>query len=434
MAEAGERPLDAARRRAWHELAEAAAGQGLRLLGLAMKHGPDAAADPISGLTLVALVCLRDPVRQDVPPAIAAARAAGVRVVMLTGDHAETARAIAADARLGEGAGTVIEGRELAGLDPDACEALTRDRILGADIFARVAPDIKLTRVTLYQKAGHVVAMTGDGVNDARALKKADIGIAMGRHGTQVAREAADMVLKDDAFAPIMAAMRRGRVILSNIRRFVVYLMSCNVSEVPVVGFAVGIGLPVPLLPLQILFLNLVTDVFPACALGLGRGGRDVMPDPPRDPAEPIVDRESWMRIGVLGGAITIATLGAFAVALSGLKLDHGRAITAAFLTLALAQLWNVFNVRASASGMLDNQITRNLYVWGALALCLGLIAAELMVPAAAALLALPAPGAAGPGLAVGMSLVPLAIGQVFVAADRTGRKQPPPAGSRAAG
>ena len=414
----GAEPLDAAGREDWAERNASAARDGLRLLALAMKRD-DPEADPYEGLTLVGLVCLLDPIREDVPDAIAACRAAGVRVVMLTGDHADTARTIAEKAGLADGDLAVIEGSEIAGIDADEIGEELRARVLKADVFARVAPETKLTLVSIFQRAGHVVAMTGDGVNDAPALKKADIGIAMGQRGTEVAKEAAHMVLRDDAFATIVAAMRQGRVIFGNIRKFVVYLMSCNVSEVLVVGLAVGSGLPVPLLPLQILFLNLVTDVFPAFALGLGRGDENAMRRPPRDPSESIVDRPRWMLIGALGAAITLATLGAFALALFWLGLEEGVAVTVAFLTLALAQIWNVFNMRDAGARLLLNDVTRNPYVWGAIALCLGLIASALWLPGLAGLLGLPDPGRDGLLLALAASFVPLVLGQAWVILTR---------------
>ncbi|WP_417425451.1 cation-translocating P-type ATPase [Hoeflea sp.] len=409
--------LDAAARADWLDRVRIAAADGLRLLAMAMKRADRADAFPYEDLTLVGIVCLRDPLRGDVTEAIAAARAAGVRVVMMTGDHADTAAAIASQAGLGTDGHhlTVIEGKELTDLDPGEVDGLLRDRILAADVFARVAPATKLNLAALYQNSGHIVAMTGDGVNDAPALKKADIGIAMGQRGTEVAREAAHMVLTDDSFGTIIAAMRQGRVIFDNIRKFVIYLMSCNVSEVLIVGLAVGAGLPIPLLPLQILFLNLVTDVFPAFALGFGAGDEAVMRQPPRDPAESIIDRSRWITIGVLGGAITLATLAAFWLALHWLMLDVGPSVTVAFVTLALAQLWNAFNVRAPGGHIFVNEVTRNPWIWGAIALCLGLIAAALWVPSLSDILKLPDPGLAGLWLALGASFVPLMIGQAFV-------------------
>lgn len=256
-----------------------------------------------------------------------------------------------------------------------------REPALRANVFAWVDPVTKLVLVTLFQKTGHVVAMAGDGVNDAPALKKADIGIAMGQRGTQVAQEAAHMVLRDDAFASIIAAKRLDLVIFGNIRKFVVYLMSCNMSEVLVVGLAVGGGLPLPLLPLQILFLNLVTDVFPAFALGLEQGDENVMrATAPRSfaidhrPSSLDAQRGAWL-------SITATTLGAFALVFFWLWLGNGEAVTLALLTLALAQLWNVFSVRDAESGLFLNDVSRNKYVRGAIAVCLALIAAGVWLP-----------------------------------------------------
>jgi Ca2+-transporting ATPase len=417
LSQDGARPLDDQQSDDWARRATAAACDGLRLLALAFREDADATADPYRDLVLVGLVCLLDPIREGVPEAIAESRAAGVRVVMMTGDHADTAQTIARQAGLADGDPRVIEGARLAGLDPETVDDDLRDEILSADVFARVAPETKLTLVSLFQRAGNVVAMTGDGVNDAPALRKADIGIAMGRRGTQVAQEAAHMVLRDDAFSTIIEAMRQGRVIFGNIRKFVVYLMSCNVSEVLVVGIAVGVGLPVPLLPLQILFLNLVTDVFPAFALGLGTGDGLVMKKPPRDPSEAIVERRHWLRIGLAGAAITAATLLAFALSLYWLELDADAAITVAFLSLATAQLWNVFNVRDPAAGLVRNDVTANPYVWGAIALCAGLLALALSVPSLAGLLGLPWPGREGLVLALGAGVLPLVAGQAWLAA-----------------
>ncbi|MDI3338097.1 cation-transporting P-type ATPase [Defluviimonas aestuarii] len=415
----GPHGLDAQCRADWVRRQSQAAGSGLRLLALAMKQEHSADAPPYEGLTLVGIACLLDPLRPDVPEAIRASRDAGVRVVMVTGDHADTAARIARDAGLGGQKVAVIEGQDLGPLAVDDPDAGVWDRRLGADVFARVAPDTKLRLVSLFQADGHIVAMTGDGVNDAPALKKADIGIAMGLRGTAVAREAADVVLRDDAFATIIAAMRQGRVIFANIRKFVVYLMSCNVSEVLVVGIAVGAGLPPPLLPLQILFLNLVTDVFPAFALGLGGGDADVMTVPPRDPREPIVGRPEWWQIGLLGGAITAATLAAFGAALGWLGLDAPRAVTVAFVTLALAQLWNVFNLRSAQSGIWVNEVTRNRYVWAALVVCAMFIALALWVPGLSLLLGLPHPGRQGLLLAVVLSTGPLMAGQLVLSVRR---------------
>ena len=254
--------LSAKARADWLRHAASLAEEGLRVLALAEKTIPLQASPSYENLTFLGLVGFRDPPRIDVREAIANCRQAGIRVVMVTGDHAVTARKIAESLDIAEpGSCIVIEGRELKPLG--ALGENERKRVLEAQVFARVTPAQKLDLVRLYQAAGAVVAMTGDGVNDAPALQKADIGVAMGLRGTEVAREAADIVLRDDAFGSIVAAIREGRVIFGNLRRFLIYLLSCNISEVMVVALAVVAALPLPLLPLQILFLNLITDVLP---------------------------------------------------------------------------------------------------------------------------------------------------------------------------
>ena len=292
VAEDGEAPLDAEARAEWHAHVEYLGHHGLRVLACAMKTGSQADAPPYEDLTFVGLIGLEDPARADVPHAIKDCRAAGIRVVMVTGDHAVTARSIGRAVGLGHAAAHVVEGKQVERVAKGKSEEL---RQIG--IFARVSPAEKLALVRAYQDAGEIVAMTGDGVNDAPALRQADIGVAMGLRGTDVAREAAAMILLDDAFPTIVKAIREGRVIFGNIRRFVAYLLSCNLSEVMVVGLAVLSALPLPMLPLQILYLNLVTDVFPAFALAMGEGEPGILKRPPRDPKEPILGRRQWIVI-----------------------------------------------------------------------------------------------------------------------------------------
>jgi Ca2+-transporting ATPase len=276
-----------------------------------------------------------------------------------------------------------------------------------------VSPAQKLDLVSAYQTAGEVVAMTGDGVNDAPALRKADIGVAMGQRGTEVARQAAAMVLRDDSFATIVSAIREGRVIFANIRRFVLYLLACNLSEVMVVTIAVAAGLPLPLLPLQILFLNLVTDVFPAFALAMGEGGGDVMRRPPRDPTEPIVTGPLWVLITAQGFGMMLATLIAMVLARDGMGLDGGAVVTVSFLTLALAQLWHTFNMADRGQPLLVNDVTRNPYVWGALLLCLGLIGVACYLPLLAEVLKLTPPDLRAWTLVLAMSLSAMLLGRI---------------------
>jgi Ca2+-transporting ATPase len=403
----------------WEEQSDLLAKEGLRVLALATKVVETEEVDPYQELTFLGLVGLVDPPREEVRPALDAARAAGVRVVMVTGDQPVTARNVARAVGLLEqeddGARTardVVRGRDLE--DVGTLSESERGRILGTPIFARVSPKQKLDLIALHQATGAIVAMTGDGVNDAPALKKADIGVAMGKRGTQVAREAADMVLQDDAFSTIIVAIEQGRAILENIRKFVLYLLSCNISEILVVALASVANAPLPVRPLQILFLNLVTDVFPALALGVGEGDPSIMERPPRDPKEPILARRHWFAIGGYGLAITVAVLGALALALAGLGMEEDRAVTISFLTLACAQLWHVFNMRDRRSGLFRNPITRNSYVWGALALCVLLLLTAVYVPLVADVLAVVDPGLDGWALVLGMSLIPLALGQAL--------------------
>ena len=404
--------MDDAERHAWLDENTKLAGQGLRVLAVADKRADMPDADPYADLAFLGLIGLKDPPRPDARPAVEATRRAGIRVVMLTGDNAVTGANIAQAVGLTDDhEAPAIEGRMLKPLDQlgEADEA----RLLAARVFARVSPRQKLDLIALQQGRGEIVAMTGDGVNDAPALKKADIGIAMGLRGTQVAKEAADMILKDDAFASIVAAIRQGRVIFSNIRKFVIYLLSCNLSEILVVALGTISGLPLPLLPLQILFLNLVTDVFPALALGAGGGERDVLDHPPRHPDEPIMTRRHWWAVVLFGLMITIAVLSAFIWALNQPDRPPEFAVTVAFLTLAFAQLWHVFNMRSRRAGLINNQVTRNPYVWMALVLCSAVTVAAVSWPPLAEVLQLVMPDARSWAVILSLSLLPLAVGQV---------------------
>lgn len=405
-------PMTEEQRRQWINLDEEQAASGLRLLGVAEKivNSPD--VDPYTDLTLVGLVALLDPPREDVRDAVMASRRAGIRLVMVTGDQPATALNIACEVGLVESKGAeVIRGRDLKPVEQ--LSDAECDRIANTAVFARVSPEQKLDLIGIHQSRGERVAMTGDGVNDAPALKKADIGIAMGQRGTQVAREAADMVLQDDALSTIVFAIQQGRIIFDNIRKFVVFLLSCNMSEIFVVGLASFISQTLPILPLQILFLNLVTDVFPALALGVGEGDKSVMARPPRNPAEPIVTPERWREVIGYSAAITAGTLGAFILATVGLNATAEEAVTISFLTLAFAQLWNVFNMRDSKSSIINNDVTRNPYVWGALVFCSILLLAAVYVPVLNRVLSTTDPGAAGWGLVLLMSLLPMFITQI---------------------
>ncbi len=408
-------PFDDAQKATWQAHNTRMAAQGLRMLGLATGQADSSDADPYADPVFTGLVGLVDPPRQDVRDALMRCHSAGIEVIMVTGDQAPTALYVARDIGLIEdGDADVLPGEALK--PPEQLTPEQRGKLLGTRVFARVSPRQKLDLIALQQDAGAVVAMTGDGVNDAPALKKADIGIAMGRRGTQVAREAADMVLQDDAFRSIVVGIEQGRIIFANIRKFALYLVSCNLSEVLVVGLATLASAPLPILPLQILFLNLVTDVFPALALGVGPGGPRVMEHRPRPVREAILTRAHWIAISIHSALITLATLAAFWIALNWLEMTPPAAVTVSFLTLSLAQLWHVFNMREADSGFLRNDITLNGYIWGALLLCIALLLAAVYVPPLAFVLAVQRPSTAGWSLVLGASLIPWGAGQMYLA------------------
>lgn len=398
------RPLDDEARRAWERANEELAGRGLRVLGFARGWAASLDADPYEGLELLGLAGLMDPPREGVAEAVALLREAGVRVVMITGDQPATANAIARAVGIGREGEEAVSGRDIEGMTPD--------ELCKRDIFARVSPESKLRLVEALQARGRVVAMTGDGVNDAPALKKADIGVAMGRRGTQVAREAADMVLKDDFFGTIAAAVEQGRIIFNNLRKFIVYLLSGNVGEIAIVAVALPLTGRLPLLPLQILYLNMLGDVFPALALGVGPGDRVVMADPPRASDEPILTRRLWLLVGAYAALIAVSVLGVFLVALWGYGWPHERAVTVAFLGLAFGRLLHTFNMRDHGSGFVSNDITRNPWNWGALALCSGLLALALRLPILSQALGLVDPGPEGWTLVAVAAFLPFAVAQ----------------------
>nr|WP_262907841.1 cation-transporting P-type ATPase [Hymenobacter sp. 15J16-1T3B] len=378
----GALPLTPAERAQWLARAEELAQRGLRTLALAYRVLPDAAAPAWAHeLTWLGLVAFLDPPRPEIIPALDACRQAGIRVIMVTGDHPATALTVARQVHLTIDAdATAVTGAELPALVQHPNGA-GRRRLLRAAVFARVSPAQKLDLISLYQQQGHVVAMTGDGVNDAPALKKADIGVAMGLRGTQVAAEAAALVLRDDSFASIVAAVEQGRVIFTNIRRFVLYLVSCNLSEILVVTAVGLLGHGTGLLPLQILFLNLLTDVFPALALGVGRGSARVMQHPPRHPQAPIMRPGDWRLAVAYAALMTAALLAAHYTGRQYVGLPAAVSNNVLFYGLATAQLLHVFNMAGVGTPLLHNDVLRNGYVWLALGLCTGLLLLSYLLP-----------------------------------------------------
>ncbi|MFP4509110.1 MAG: cation-translocating P-type ATPase [Spirochaetaceae bacterium] len=399
----------------WTDRANDLAGQGLRVLGFAEKHGGSADEEPYEGLSFRGFVGMEDPVREDVKEPLSICRDAGIRVIMVTGDQPATARAIARELNLLQDAdGNELEvhtGRDIQNASREELEQMVRRTA----VFARVSPEQKLDLVGLFQDSAETVAMTGDGVNDSPALKQADIGIAMGKRGTDAAREAAEMILGDDAFSSIVRAVRRGRVIYSNIRKSIMFMLCTNVSEI----FAVGVGavsfLGIPLTAMQILFLNMLTDVFPALALGIGKGTRSVMDAPPRPPDEPVLTRTHWLTIGAWAFIVGSVVLATTWVASGPMGLDAEASTTLSFLTLGFAKLWFVFNLRDRKTTLWSNTVVRNPWVWAAVVFCAALLVAAVYIPLVSDVLPAAQPTTQGWILVLGMSAIPFVIGQIWI-------------------
>jgi len=312
-----------------------------------------------SGLTFLGLIAMIDSPREEAIEAVKICRRAGIRPVMITGDYKLTAQVIAEQLNIYRPGDRIITGSELEKMSQEELEEV----VMKTTVFARVSPRHKMRIVLALQKNNQVVAMTGDGVNDAPAIKKSDIGIAMGITGTDVTKEAADMVLVDDNFSSIVSAVEEGRKIYQNIRKFIQYLLSCNLGEILTIFVAILIGLPRPLLPIQILWVNLVTDGLPALALGLDPAEKDVMRRPPRDPKEGIFSGKMGFNISSQGLFIGIITLIAFYYGYSKYSLDVGEAM--AFGTLSFSQLWHSLNIRSNRFSIFRQGIFSNHYlVW----------------------------------------------------------------------
>jgi Ca2+-transporting ATPase len=390
-------PFDAARRRDAAAAVQQLSGQAFRTLAVAGRRVREREAAELGeaaerDLVWLGVVGVLDPPREEAAAAVAQARAAGVRTIMITGDHPVTAARIAADLGIVPPGAPALTGAQLDELTGEGFLDAVRD----VSVFARVAPGHKLRIVDALQAQGHVVAMTGDGVNDAPALKAADIGVAMGITGTEVTKEAGRMILGDDDFATIVVAIRQGRVIFENITKFLRYLLSSNLGEVATVFFGVllagalgltdaaGGAIAVPLLATQILWINLVTDSGPALAMGVDPEIDDVMARPPRRPDERILDAPMWGRIALLGlvmGASTLLTIDIFLP--GGLvpgqdSLDVAR--TAGFTALVLAQLFNALNSRSELASAF-HRLFVNPWLWGALALAAALQVLVVHVP-----------------------------------------------------
>lgn len=338
------------------------ANKALRTIAISVKPlNKDTALDEAvleKNLSFIGLYGLMDPPRKEVKAAIEECKEAGIKTVMITGDHAKTAEAIARELNILPADGIILEGRQLNQMSLEDLENM----IENVYVFARVTPEHKLKIVQAFQAKGHVVAMTGDGVNDAPAIKASNIGISMGLSGTDVTKEASSLVLMDDNFATIKSAINEGRNIYENIRKFVRYLLASNVGEILVMLFAMLLGMPLPLVPVQILWVNLVTDGLPAMALGLDKTQEDVMKSGPRNPNEGVFARGLGYKIISRGMLIGLVTLAAFIITYHGNPDELTYARTIAFTTLVMAQLIHVFDCRNDHS-IFDRNPFENIYL-----------------------------------------------------------------------
>ncbi len=419
----GPAELDDATRNRLSEANEQLAGEGLRMLAMAYRpvtDVPEGGEQAYRDLIWIGMAGIVDPPRDEVRDTVDVLTRAGIQTVMITGDQPATAGRIAADLHVAPENAPVITGRELADADSDELARQVHD----VEVFARVSPEQKVDICTALQKDGQIVAMLGDGVNDAIALKQADIGVAMGIKGTDVAKETADMLLLDDRFATVASAMQQGRIIFANIKKFVHYLFSCNLSEILVMlgaSLLATIGMdisPLPLLPLQILWLNIVTDVFPALSLAMEPGEPDIMDRPPRDPQKGLLDRDTLVSIFAFAGMITLSTMTAFLVGSARygkpVEGEPSPAITMSFMTIALAQLFHVVNSRKEGKPVHMGEWLSNRYIVGAAVLVIALQMVAVYVPLMQDVLDT-VPLGAGDWLIVGcLSLLPMLAGQVI--------------------
>ncbi|MGB9793549.1 cation-translocating P-type ATPase [Caldisericum exile] len=356
------------------KIVEENAAKGLRILAFADKIIPNLHEATEENLVFLGFVMMKDPLRMEVKDAIDKCRSAGIRPVMITGDHPITAYAIAKELDFPEG--EVLTSSDLENISDDELTKIVEN----VSIFARINPLDKLRIVEALQKKNEVVAMTGDGVNDAPALKKADIGVSMGLTGTEVAKEASDMVLLDDNFATLVSAVFQGRTIFENIRKFIVYLLSCNIAEVMIMFFALLLGYPPPLLPLHLLWLNLVTDSFPALALGMEKGEEDLMKKPPRGKKEPILTRYHYGIIITQSIAITLSTLLGFILSYKRTgNLDEARTI--AYMVLVISELLRAYSGRSFEGYLFKIGVFSNMFMNFSFVFGIILLLATIYVP-----------------------------------------------------
>ncbi|MEF9919491.1 calcium-translocating P-type ATPase, PMCA-type [Anaerorhabdus sp.] len=394
---------------------EQMANQALRVLAVAFRRWKEVpvlldAKEVESQMTFVGLVGMIDPPRPEAKLAIEEAKQGGIRTIMITGDHVTTAKAIAKDLGILLDGQKAITGTDLSNMTD---EELLKD-LENISVYARVAPEHKVRIVSMWQSKGHVVAMTGDGVNDSPALKKADIGCAMGITGTDVSKGAADMILTDDNFATIIHAVREGRGIYNNIKKDVQFLLSSNIGEViTIFGASVislfGINLGVPLLPVHLLWVNLITDTLPAFALGLEPVDKDIMKEKPRPKNESFFAHGLGFTIAWQGLMVGILTLTAYII---GNNITHEIGMTMAFMTLSLSQLFHAFNIKSTHS-IFHRTIFNNKYLWGALLVGMALQMIVMYVPGINGIFSLEPLNAQLFMISLGLALCPIVIVEI---------------------
>jgi Ca2+-transporting ATPase len=360
------------------------ASHALRVLGMAYRplsctpEQESCTSEEIEkGLTFVGLLGMIDPPRPEVLDAVKLAQVAGLKSIMVTGDYRDTAEAIAREIGLLTPGGIVLTGAELDRMT-DQELAAQADRV---DVCCRVSPANKTKIVDALKESGQIVAMTGDGVNDAPALKRANIGIAMGITGTDVSKESADMVLTDDNFASIVSAIEQGRIIYSNIRKFVYFLLACNVGEILIVFGAMLMGFPIPLKPIQLLWLNLVSDGAPALALGMEKGEPDIMKEPPRPPKEPVINANMAIGIAVVSFVDAIAILLVFYLGMQRFPGHLEAAQTMAFVTLCTSELLRAFTGRSEHHSLFSIGVFSNPWMVWAVSASFLLVLMILYIP-----------------------------------------------------
>ncbi len=398
------------------------AGKALRVLAFSMKVYESLPNEITSenvekDLVLIGLMGMIDPARVEALEAIKTCREAGIKPVMITGDYKDTAVAIAKDLGLMKGNDKVMTGEELDRITDQELKS----QVEGTSVYARVSPEHKVRIVEALRQNGHIAAMTGDGVNDAMALKRSDIGVSMGITGTDVAKGTADIILMDDNFATIVSAVEEGRIIYSNIRKFVFFLLSCNVGEILIIFLSILFNLPIPLIPIQLLWVNLVTDSFPALALGTEKGDPDIMKLKPRNTNEPILNKIMITGITVQSIGLVLAVLGSFIWALNkyagGLKApnEHGlvTARTIAFATLIIAELIRAYSSRSERFSIVKLGVFTNKTLTMATALSLGLLAVVLYVPFLQPIFKTAALSIKDWAVVLVLGLVPLLFGEV---------------------